>query len=192
MCHTLVICLVYETYIFIVPLGPKFVFKTSCKPLAALMFTASAWACLAISAFGFKETIAAIILIESHSIYFSFSCKRKLYVATWYFEKVVCSHSLQCRFSHSSHPSYQYDVIKSRRYFIFPAYIVGGVLLHKSVKYAHECWIISFNFLVLRGFATLRRNNCRFDIYLWYNSIETHISMFIVFVVSPISVYYTF
>jgi len=43
-----------------VPFGPRLVLRTSCKPLAALIFTASAWAALATSALGFNALIADI------------------------------------------------------------------------------------------------------------------------------------
>ena len=52
-----------STYIFIVPFGPKFVRKTSCRPLAALMLMASACVDLATSALGFKDFIAAMVNI---------------------------------------------------------------------------------------------------------------------------------
>lgn len=45
-------------HIFMVPLGPRLVFKTSCRPLAAEMFTCSAWAALATSAFGLSDLTA--------------------------------------------------------------------------------------------------------------------------------------
>ena len=48
------------TYIFMVPLGPRLVLKTSCRPLAAVILTCSAWAALATSAFGFRDFTAAI------------------------------------------------------------------------------------------------------------------------------------
>jgi hypothetical protein len=50
-------------YIFRVPLGPKFVFITSCKPLAPLIFISRAAAWRASSAFGFKQEIEAIIKV---------------------------------------------------------------------------------------------------------------------------------
>lgn len=50
-----------NTYIFIVPLGPKLVRMTSCKPLAAEMLMAKALAALANSAFGFNKLIDAIV-----------------------------------------------------------------------------------------------------------------------------------
>lgn len=46
------------SYIFIVPLGPKFDFITSEIPFAAVILTAKAWAALATSAFGFNKLIA--------------------------------------------------------------------------------------------------------------------------------------
>ena len=46
------------THIFMVPLGPRLVFRTSCRPLAAEMFTCSAWAALATSAFGLSDLTA--------------------------------------------------------------------------------------------------------------------------------------
>lgn len=49
--------LIVATYIFIVPLGPKFVFITSCKPFEAEILIASAWAARAVSAFGFNKLI---------------------------------------------------------------------------------------------------------------------------------------
>ena len=45
-------------YILIVPLGPKFDFRTSCRPRAALMLIMSAWPRLATSAFGFMAETA--------------------------------------------------------------------------------------------------------------------------------------
>ena len=48
------------TYIFIVPLGPKFVLSTSWMPLAPDILICRAWEALASSAFGFKVVIAAI------------------------------------------------------------------------------------------------------------------------------------
>lgn len=42
------------THILMVPLGPRLVLRTSCKPLAALMFMWSAADLLSTSAFGFK------------------------------------------------------------------------------------------------------------------------------------------
>ena len=42
------------TYIFIVPLGPRFVFNTFCSPMAALVFTCKAAAARANSALGFN------------------------------------------------------------------------------------------------------------------------------------------
>uniref|UniRef100_A0A8C4N9E2 Uncharacterized protein n=1 Tax=Eptatretus burgeri TaxID=7764 RepID=A0A8C4N9E2_EPTBU len=47
-------------YIFIVPLGPKLVRSTSCKPRAALIFTAKAARARATSALGLSAVIAAI------------------------------------------------------------------------------------------------------------------------------------
>ena len=43
-----------------VPFGPRLVLRTSCNPLAPLMFSCSAWAALATSAFGFSDFTAAI------------------------------------------------------------------------------------------------------------------------------------
>lgn len=55
------------TYIFMVPFGPKFVFRTSCNPLAAVIFTCKAAAALATSALGFNVLIADIFRFE-HSL----------------------------------------------------------------------------------------------------------------------------
>ena len=44
-----------STSILIVPLGPRLVFMTSCKPFAALMFMNNAAALSMDSAFGFTE-----------------------------------------------------------------------------------------------------------------------------------------
>lgn len=44
-----------------VPLGPRLVLRTSCKPLAALMFMCSAADLLSTSAFGFR-TLSDIFL----------------------------------------------------------------------------------------------------------------------------------
>lgn len=49
-----------RAYIFMVPLGPKLVLRTSCRPRAALMFTASAAWARATSAFGFRVFTAAM------------------------------------------------------------------------------------------------------------------------------------
>ena len=47
-----------------VPLGPRLVFRTSCRPLAAEMFTCSAWAALATSAFGFSDLTADMLIVH--------------------------------------------------------------------------------------------------------------------------------
>ena len=47
-----------------VPLGPRLVFRTSCRPLAAEMFTCSAWAALATSAFGLSDLTADILKVH--------------------------------------------------------------------------------------------------------------------------------
>ena len=57
------------TYIFIVPLGPKFVLRTSWRPLAAVMLRCKAAADLATSAFGFSALIAAILVCQSGGIF---------------------------------------------------------------------------------------------------------------------------
>ena len=57
------------TYIFIVPLGPKFVLRTSWRPLAAVMLRCKAAADLATSAFGFSALIAAILVCQSSGIF---------------------------------------------------------------------------------------------------------------------------
>lgn len=46
-----------RTYIFMVPFGPRFVFITSCRPLAPEMLMASACDARANSAFGFSRLI---------------------------------------------------------------------------------------------------------------------------------------
>lgn len=43
-----------------VPLGPRLVLRTSCRPLAPLIFNCRAWAALATSALGFSDFTAAI------------------------------------------------------------------------------------------------------------------------------------
>lgn len=48
------------TYIFMVPLGPRFVLKTSCRPFAALMLIANACVDRATSALGLSDFIADI------------------------------------------------------------------------------------------------------------------------------------
>lgn len=53
------------TYIFIVPLGPRFVLRTSWRPLAAVMLRCKAAADLATSAFGFSALIAAMLVCQS-------------------------------------------------------------------------------------------------------------------------------
>jgi hypothetical protein len=54
-----------STSILIVPLGPRLVFMTSCKPFAALMFMNNAAALSMDSAFGFTERREdAILLVE--------------------------------------------------------------------------------------------------------------------------------
>lgn len=50
----------FYTYIFIVPFGPRLVFITSCNPFDAEMLMANAWAARANSAFGFNKLIEAI------------------------------------------------------------------------------------------------------------------------------------
>lgn len=57
------------TYIFIVPLGPKFVLRTSWRPLAAVMLRCKAAADLATSAFGFSALIAAMLVCQSGGIF---------------------------------------------------------------------------------------------------------------------------
>lgn len=57
------------TYIFIVPLGPKFVLRTSWRPLAAVMLRCKAAAHLATSAFGFSALIAAMLVCQSGGIF---------------------------------------------------------------------------------------------------------------------------
>lgn len=49
-----------RAYIFMVPLGPKLVLRTSCRPRAALIFTASAACARATSALGFRVFTAAM------------------------------------------------------------------------------------------------------------------------------------
>ncbi len=50
-------------YIFIVPFGPRLLFRISCRPLAAEMLIASECDALAISAFGFSIDIADIFVL---------------------------------------------------------------------------------------------------------------------------------
>lgn len=50
-----------QTYIFMVPFGPRFDLRTSCKPMAAAMLMASACPALATSALGFNNFTAAIL-----------------------------------------------------------------------------------------------------------------------------------
>ena len=61
-------------YILIVPFGPRFVLKTSCNPLAALVLIARAWAALATSALGFNALIAAMMTWLSSA---------EIYTVTW-------------------------------------------------------------------------------------------------------------
>ena len=51
-------------HIFMVPLGPRLVFRTSCRPLAAEMFTCSAWAALATSALGLSDLTADMLKVH--------------------------------------------------------------------------------------------------------------------------------
>lgn len=53
-----------HTHIFMVPFGPRLLFRTSWSPRAALMFTAKAAWALATSAFGLSAFTAAIVLWE--------------------------------------------------------------------------------------------------------------------------------
>lgn len=61
------------TYIFIVPLGPRFVLRTSWRPLAAVMLRCKAAADLATSAFGFSALIAAMLVCQSSRTFQPFS-----------------------------------------------------------------------------------------------------------------------
>ena len=54
-----------STSILIVPLGPRLVLMTSCKPFAALMFMNKAAALSMLSAFGFTERREEDILMGS-------------------------------------------------------------------------------------------------------------------------------
>lgn len=60
-CELMYNYLIFTTHIFMVPLGPKLVFITSCIPFAAEIFTANACAARANSALGFNKLIAAIM-----------------------------------------------------------------------------------------------------------------------------------
>lgn len=51
-----------STYIFMVPLGPRLVFITSCKPFDADIFMANASAARANSALGFNKLIDDIFI----------------------------------------------------------------------------------------------------------------------------------
>ena len=62
--HTLLSNFLRLTYIFIVPFGPRFVLRTFCSPIAALVFTCNAAAALAISAFGFNACMADIFITK--------------------------------------------------------------------------------------------------------------------------------
>lgn len=53
------------THIFSVPLGPRFIFITSCRPLAAEMLMANAWEARANSALGFNKLIDDIFAVYS-------------------------------------------------------------------------------------------------------------------------------
>ena len=55
---TFFIAFSHFSYIFMVPLGPRFDLRTSCRPLAALVLMAKAWAALATSALGFNAFTA--------------------------------------------------------------------------------------------------------------------------------------
>ncbi len=67
-----------STSILIVPLGPRLVFMTSCKPFAALMFMNNAAALSMDSAFGFTERREdAIFFLVSSSSVESFLCSKK-------------------------------------------------------------------------------------------------------------------
>lgn len=48
------------TYILMVPLGPRFVLRTSCKPMAALIFMYNAADLFRTSALGFKTRNAIV------------------------------------------------------------------------------------------------------------------------------------
>lgn len=52
-----------RTYIFIVPLGPRLVLSTSCRPLAPLILMARACEWRAVSAFEFTDLIAAMTVM---------------------------------------------------------------------------------------------------------------------------------
>jgi len=58
----------YDTYIFMVPLGPKLVFKTSWRPKAAEMLICKACPLLATSEFGLINFTAAeaLFLLQEH------------------------------------------------------------------------------------------------------------------------------
>ena len=62
-----------STSILIVPLGPRLVFITSCKPFAALMFMNNAAALSMDSAFGFTERREEVIFF----LFFFFSRERE-------------------------------------------------------------------------------------------------------------------
>lgn len=66
---------VFITYILRVPFGPKFDFRTSWRPLAALIFTAKACEALATSAFGLSVLIADMIFLVFPLGYFPFGQK---------------------------------------------------------------------------------------------------------------------
>ena len=65
-----------STSILIVPLGPRLVFMTSCKPFAALMFMNNAAALSMDSAFGFTERREDAIFFLVSSVE-SFCSKKK-------------------------------------------------------------------------------------------------------------------
>tara|TARA_X000001036_G_C20261622_1_gene636494 strand:- start:85 stop:369 length:285 start_codon:yes stop_codon:yes gene_type:complete len=58
-----------STSILIVPLGPRLVFMTSCKPFAALMFMNNAAALSMDSAFGFTERREDAIFSSMYSLF---------------------------------------------------------------------------------------------------------------------------
>ena len=65
-----------DTSIFMVPLGPRFVFKTSWRPLAALMLKDKAWAELLTWAFGLSRLMADIFLDTSVEAFSKFTRRR--------------------------------------------------------------------------------------------------------------------
>lgn len=67
-----------------VPLGPKLLFNTSCRPLAAEIFNCKACAARAISAFGFKSLTADILMASVWSLVARFlECAHYIEVNAW-------------------------------------------------------------------------------------------------------------